>query len=436
MSTVDVVPKLFLQIAVILIVCRMVGVLGRYLGQTQAVCDMVAGIALGPSLLGVLSSPFQEWLFPQHAVASGGSVAHPSMSILYGLSQLGLVLYMFLVGLDFNTSLFRGRLRSVGLVSLAGIAVPFALGAGAALALVNERALFPAGIGSWHAALFIGASMSITAFPMLARILHEKGVSGTRVGTMALAAGSLDDVIAWCLLAITLATLRAEPSIAIVAIVGGVAYTLGMLGIGRPLFRVFARWTDRDNGLTSITLLTVLVVLMLSAAFTEAIGIHAVFGAFIAGTALPRGRFAAEMRGHTEQLITTLLLPLFFVYSGLNTRLALVNTPWLWEVTALVIILAVAGKGIACTAAARLAGEGWRESAAIGTLMNARGLVELIMLNIGLQAGVIQPTLFTIMVMMAVVTTLMASPLFNLFYGRTLDNHAASTPLRAVLATK
>lgn len=439
MSNFDLVLKLFLQVTVILAACRIIGVLGRYVGQTQVVSEMIAGVLLGPSLLGQLAPSIQTWLFPQQATITVGAasttIAHPSMSILYAISQIGLVLYMFLVGLEFNGALIKGRLRSAGMVSLAGIAAPFALGALAGLAFIGESDFFRPGIVPWHAALFTGACMSITAFPMLARIIYEKGISGTRMGTMALAAGSLDDAIAWCLLAVVLASFNSEPSIAVLAVGGGVLYGIGMVFVGRPALAFLSRWTERDNGITMTTLLTVLLVLMASAWFTDFIGIYAVFGAFIAGTVMPRGRFAFEVRGHMEYLTTTLLLPLFFVYSGLNTRMSLVNTPRLVVLTGVVIALAVVGKGLACTLAARYSGEPWRESLTIGTLMNARGLMELIILNIGLQAGVIRPTLFTIMVLMAVVTTLMASPLFEYLYGRHVAAAGASPETAPLIVT-
>jgi len=419
MSNHELVIHLFMQLAVILMVCRAVGILGRYMGQTQVVSEMIAGVMLGPSLFGIIAPQVQEWLFPQRLVleASGGgavTITHPSMSILYAVSQIGLVLYMFLIGLEFNSDLIRGRLRSAGLVSGAGIVVPFTLGAMVAFSLHRQGEYFSAGISPWSAALYLGASMSITAFPMLARILYEKGIAGTRLGTLTLAAGSMDDAIAWCLLALVLATFKGSALIAWLAIGGGLLYVLGMLFLARPLLRVFARWTERDDGVSMKTLLSTLLVLMLGAWFTDAIGIYAVFGAFIAGAAMPRGKFVQGVRGHTEFLTTTFLLPIFFVYSGLNTRIGLVNTTALWMTTGLILLLAVAGKGLACMLAARVSGESWSESATIGTLMNARGLMELIILNIGLQEGIIQPTLFTIMVLMAVLTTLMASPLFNI----------------------
>lgn len=424
MSNFDLTLKLFLQLTVILAACRVVGFLGRYIGQTQVVCEMIAGVLLGPSLVGLVAPAAQEWLFPQHAIIQAGgasvSINHPSMAILYAVSQIGLVLYMFLVGLEFNSDLILGRLRSAGLVSGAGIVLPFALGSIAALTLAGKADLFRAGIPLGMAALYLGASMSITAFPMLARIIFEKGIAGTRLGTLALAAGSMDDAIAWCLLAVVLASVKHSASIAVMAVGGGLLFTLGMIYVGRPAFRVFSRWTERDGGVSMTTLLSLLLVLMLASWFTDVMGIYAVFGAFLTGVAMPRGRFARDVRGHLEFLTTTFLLPIFFVYSGLNTRIGLVNTAGLWALTALIFALAVAGKGIACLLAARISGEPWRESLAIGTLMNARGLMELIILNIGLQEGIITPTLFTIMVMMAVLTTLMTAPLFEAIYGRHL----------------
>ncbi len=440
MSNFDLVLRLFLQIAVILLACRLMGVLGRYLGQTQVVSEMITGVVLGPSLLGLFLPSVQQWLFPITATikvgAESATITHPSMSIIYAISQVGLVLYMFLIGLEFNADLLKGRLHSAGVVSLAGIATPFMLGALATIWIVQEPGFFKPGIVLWNAAMYMGASMSITAFPMLARIIFEKGISGTSMGTMALAAGSLDDAIAWCLLAVVLAAFNSNPSIAVLAIGGGITFVILMTTLGRRLLQVLARWTERDNGVTMTTMLTTLVILMASAWFTDYIGIYAVFGAFIAGTAMPRGRFAHEVRSHMEYLTTTLLLPLFFVYSGLNTRIGLVNTPHLWMITAVIVVLAVLGKGIACMLAARWAGEPWREAATIGVLMNARGLMELIILNIGLQAGVIGPTLFTIMVLMAVITTLMASPLFEWLYGRHLPTRTYGGVMEAGLATE
>ena len=416
MSNFELVLKLLLQLTVILATCRIITILGRrYLGQTDVVCEMIAGVILGPSLFGLIAPDVQQWLFPKAPIllATGAKIPHPSMSILFAISQIGLVIYMFLIGLEFNTDLIRQRLKSAGLVSAAGILAPFSLGAVAAFNLYNQGDLFKGGVTPWAAALYLGASMSITAFPMLARMLYERGIAKTSFGTLALAAGSIDDATAWCLLAIVLASVKANTSIAVFAIGGGIGYVLCSVFVGRPAFTIFTRMTNRDGGVTIQTLTLVLIVLMFCAWFTDAVGIYAIFGAFILGTAMPRGEFAHSVRERTEFMTTSFLLPIFFVFSGLNTQIGLVNTPALWAVTALILAIAIFGKGIACMLAAKVAGENWREAATIGALMNARGLMELIILNIGLEQGLITPTLFTIMVIMAILTTLMASPLVN-----------------------
>lgn len=422
MSNFELALKLFLQMAVILGACRAVSVLGeRFFGQTQVVCEMVAGVLLGPSLLGLIWPAGQQWLFPSAklALAGGASIPNPSMSIIFAISQLGIVVYMFLIGLEFNTELIRGRLKSAGLVSGAGIVAPFGLGALAALALFGNGLLFTGGIKPWQAAVYTGASMSITAFPMLARMLYERGIAKTRLGTLALAAGSIDDAAAWCLLALVLASFQSKASIAFLAIGGGLAYVLFMIVAGRPLLkRMVERRMARDGGLTMQTTGLVMAIVMFCAWFTDAIGIYAIFGGFIAGTVMPRGAFADQLRERIEYPATAFLVPTFFVYSGLNTQIGLVNSASLALITLVIVALAIAGKGLACAFAARAAGETWRDAATIGTLMNARGLMELIILNIGYEKGLITQTFFTIMVIMAVVTTLMTSPLFKLFAVR------------------
>ncbi len=419
MSNLHLAIQLFLQLTVILAVCRLVGWLGRrFLGQTQVVMEMVAGVLLGPSFFGLLAPRLQTWLFPRKSVletaAGNVEVQHPSMMILFVLAQLGLVLYMFLIGLEFDAGLMRGRVRSVTLISGTGIVVPFVLGGVAAIWLLGRGDLFGPGVSPFSAVLYLGASVSITAFPMLARILYERRLAGTPLGTVTLASGSLDDAIAWCLLALVLATLQNSPQQALLTIGGGALYAVLLFGVGRPLLRRFADGVSSEESLSVERYTLVLLVLMSCALVTDVIGIYAVFGAFLAGAAMPRGPFARAVAARTELLTTSLLLPIFFVYSGLNTKIGLVNTPVLWMITAAIILLAILGKGVACAVAARIGGETWRNAAIIGTLMNARGLMELIILNVGLEHGVITPTLFTIMVLMAVATTLMASPLYTL----------------------
>jgi len=418
MSNSEIGIRLFLQLAVIIATCRVIGWFGkRFLGQTQVFMEMVAGVVLGPSLLGLLWPEAQAWLFPQRLLVGADpqlSVSHPNMVILYALAQVGLVLYMFVIGLEFDLSLLRGRVRSAGLVSMAGIAVPFAAGAALLPYLLRRPDLFASELSPWVAWLFVGASISITAFPMLARILYERGIASTSLGTLTLAAGSIDDAVAWCLLALVLALFQKSPEIAMWTVGGGLGYGIAMFTLGRPLLRGFERALERRGELSMDLFTSVVVVLLACAWITDAIGIYAVFGAFICGAAMPKGELGELLTHRIEQLTTSLFLPMFFVYSGLNTRIALVNSIDLWGVTAIVVCVSIFGKGIACILAARVAGESWRHSAIVGTLMNARGLMELILLNIGLERGVISPTFFTIMVLMAVVTTGMASPLYQL----------------------
>ncbi len=403
MNSFDLAVLFFLQLAVILVVCRLVGRLVRPLGQPQVVAEMIAGVLLGPSLLGAVAPELQARLFPPE-----------SLPILYVLAQLGLALYMFLVGLEFDVERLRARARSAAFVSWAGILAPFVLGAGLALALRERFQLFAPNVRNWEAALFLGAAISITAFPMLARILYERGIAKTSMGTLALTAGALNDAAAWCLLAIVLSSFGGAWTLAAMAIGGGLVYGVFMLTVGRQLLqRLFARLEKAREGESAI-LPIALILLALAAWTTDTLGIYSVFGAFILGVAMPRGRVPEVIERRSSALTTDLLLPFFFVYSGLNTRLDLLASVEVALVALVVLIVSFLGKGVACAAAARLAGEPWRDALAIGALMNARGLMELILLNIGLERGIITPTLFTILVVMAIVTTLAASPAFLL----------------------
>jgi Kef-type K+ transport system membrane component KefB len=407
MSNFELSYRVLLQIAFILAVCRLVGLMAKKLYQPQVVAEMFAGVLMGPSLFGFFLPELQSHLFPK-----------ASMTVLYAVSQLGLVLYMFLVGVEFQTELIRCRLSSVVSVSLAGILTPFTLGTLLAIFPINNADFFSSEVQLWQRMLFLGAAMSITAFPMLARIIHERGMTGTPLGTLTLAAGCLDDAAAWCILAVVLASFSRSPIIAISAIAGGVLYGLGTLTAGKRLLSRLGTMAVRNDGIDGGLLSVTLMILMTCAWCTDAIGIHAVFGAFILGAAMPRGIFARDLQRHLAPLTTNLLLPLFFVYSGLNTRIGLVNSFSLWVITLTVLFAACFGKGIACWLAARWNGETQRDSLSIGALMNSRGLMELILLNIGLERHIISPTLFTILVFMAVATTLMASPLFELVYRK------------------
>ena len=407
MSPFDLSVLFFLQMAFILAVCRATAWGFMKIGQSRVVSEMIAGVLMGPSLMGWLFPEFSAYLFPAE-----------SKAILFSVAQLGLVLYMFLIGVEFDVELIRKRLKSAASISIAGILAPFVLGGVLAYFIAHDPALFAAKTSSLEAVLFMGAAMSITAFPMLARIIFEQGLSKTSIGTLALAAGSLDDVAAWCILAVVLASFQGNYGIALMAIGGGLAFAIVALTLVRKFMQPLGNRVQTAGVMNPDILVFTLMLVMLGAWFTDFIQIYAVFGAFIMGIAMPRGKFAEELHRLMYPLTVALLLPVFFVYSGLNTKIGLVNTPYLWGLTALVLLVAIIGKGVACYFAARFNGETHKESMAIGTLMNARGLMELIILNIGLQRGIIEPALFTIMVLMAVVTTLMATPIFERIYGK------------------
>lgn len=417
MSNFELSKHLFLQLALILVVCRYVVFLGvRYLKQTAVVCEMIAGILLGPSLLGLISPEIKEWLFPSNIVllSSNSTIAHPSMSILCSISQVGIALYMFLVGLDLKKNYINGNIKQISIISSSGILAPFLLGVVATFFLYHHYELFSPHINIWPASLYLGLAISITAFPTLARMLHEKKMSNTKLGSLTLGAGSIGDALACCLLAIVLSCIKDNLFIALTTIIGGVFYVLFFVLIGENILRkTFKRFYFLDN---NIFLSYILILIMFCAWLTDIIGIHAVFGTFILGLSLPRGRITNQIRDKIEPLTKSFLLPIFFIYSGLNTSINLLHNASLWAAAILIIMIAIIGKGAFCTLAARLTGENWRESIAIGTLMNCRGLMELIILNIGLENNIITPTFFTIGVLMALATTLMTSPLLDLIY--------------------
>ncbi len=408
----------FLQMAVILIACRLVGIIAKKIGQPQVVGEMIAGVVLGPSLLGLLWPESTALIFTKE-----------SRGVLEVGAQLGVGLYMFLVGLQFSTAHFRTHARSAACVSIAGMVVPFLLGGLLTLWLVKVPGLFSEKTEYYQAAMFLGAAIAITAFPMLARIISERGLSGSSLGTLALAAGAIDDAAAWCVLAIVLATFGATQPIIlcgikfgpeVIAIGGALLYGLLMLTVGRSLLAGFGRLADRAGSVSQPMMAIVLALFCVSAWFTDIIGVHAVFGGFILGIAMPRGIFAEEIRKKIEPFTVVFLLPMFFTFSGLKTQLNVLVDPAYLIAGITILIASILGKGVACWAAARLNGEDNATALAVGSLMNARGLMELIIINIGLQAGVIGKPLFSILVVMAVVTTLMATPLFELVYGRHL----------------
>jgi Kef-type K+ transport system membrane component KefB len=407
MSSAELSVVFFLQMAVIIATCRAVGWLAKkYFGQPQVVGEMIAGVVLGPSLFGLLAPDIQAALFPAE-----------SKAILFVGAQMGVGLYMFLVGLGFRRDHFKTNARSAAAVSLAGMAAPFLVAIAIAPWLISQG-LFGEGIVTWQAMLFMGAAIAITAFPMLARIIHERGLSGTRLGSLSLAAGAIDDAGAWCVLAIVLASFGDGAGVAVKAIAGGAAFAAFMLLLGPRLLAPLGRKVERDGKLTLETLGIVLILFMLSAWAMDAAGIHAVFGGFILGVVMPRGLLSRELKRQLEPFAVVVLLPMFFTFSGLNTQLTMVNSWSLLAVTAVILAGSILAKGGACWAAARLTGQDNPTALGIGALMNSRGLMELIIINIGLQRGVIGPALFSMLVLMAIFTTLMASPLFEWVYGR------------------
>jgi Kef-type K+ transport system membrane component KefB len=418
MTTAQMSVYFFLQAAVILVVCRLVGKLAQKLGQPQVVGEMIAGVTLGPSLFGLFLPSVQQALF-----------AKETLNTLYVLAQLGVGMYMFLVGTEFRLDHFRARYRSAISVSLAGIVVPFALAFVIGPWLLGTPGLFSPKAEPLQASLFIGAAIAITAFPMLARIIYERGLTGTPLGTLALSAGAIDDAAAWSILAVVLASFGKGWGGAVLAIGGGIAFALFMLLIGRRLLRKLADHVLPDQPLSATLLATVLTIFCLCAWAMDAIGIHAVFGGFILGICMPRGELLEKLRATLQPFVVVFLLPMFFTFSGLNTQLGLMLQPEIMLAAVVILLASFCGKGLACWAAARMTGETPKDAMAIGALMNARGLMELILINIGLQAGVIEPGLFSILVLMAIVTTLMATPLFNWIMRR------QGAPATAVTAT-
>ena len=396
----------FLQLAIILTAIRLAGTLARKAGQPRVIGEMIAGILIGPTLLGRMFPELSARLIPAQ-----------SKPIIYAVCQIGIVLYMFIVGLEFQTDLVRQRLRSAISISVSGIITPFALGCVLAIFLTRNPGLFPTHIAQWQAMMFMGAAMAITAFPMLARIIYERRLTGTTIGALTLAAGAIDDAAAWCLLAVVLAGLSGSSAVALLAIGGGAAYAVIVFLIAKPLLQRFEVAAAKRGRVTGQMLGFVLTLLMLAAWFTDFVRIYAVFGAFILGAAMPRGIVTRDLQRFLEPVTTNFLVPLFFVYSGLNTQLGLVFKSNLLLLALVVTLTACVGKGVGCGFAARLNGESRRDALSIGVLMNARGMMELILLNLALERGVITPALFAVMVIMAVTTTLTATPLFDLVSG-------------------
>jgi Kef-type K+ transport system membrane component KefB/nucleotide-binding universal stress UspA family protein len=397
---------LLLQVAVVLMVARAVGELFRRLRQPRVVGEMVAGIMLGPSLLGWVAPGVFAALFPAE-----------SLGYLNTLSQIGLVLFMFLVGLEFDPRLLRGRGHTAFVTSHVSIAAPFVLGA--ALALFLYPRLAEPHVEFAGFALFMGAAMSITAFPVLARILSERNLMHSEVGALSIACAAIGDVTAWCILAILIAIIRADAASTplTTTLAGTVLFVLVMVLVVRRALGWLESFYHSRGRLTQDMLAIALLLLLASAWTTEWLGIHALFGAFALGTVMPKDPgFTHDVTERLEDVTVVFLLPLFFAFTGLRTSIGLVSGVDMWALAGLILLVAVVGKFGGSAVAARATGMPWRESAAIGVLMNTRGLMELVILTIGLDLGVISPTLFAMMVMMALITTFMTTPLLELVY--------------------
>ena len=397
------------EVLIIIGLSRLVGLGFRSIKQPLVIGEIVAGIMLGPSLFGLVAPDLAVSLFPPETI--------PFLNVL---SQVGLIFFMFLIGLELNPKYLSGQLEVAVLTSHVSILVPFSLGT--LLAVLLYPLVSDASVSFTAFALFLGAAMSITAFPVLARIITENNLQGTRLGTLALTCAAVDDVTAWCLLAVAIAVARTgDFAGAIPTIIASIVYIGLMLTAGRWFLQRLAKHYLRAGRLSQVLLAGIYMAVVASALITELIGIHLIFGAFLLGAAMPKNEdLVRELAVKTEDFVLIFLLPIFFAYSGLKTQIGLLNRPELWLLCALVLAVAIAGKYIGTYVAARVSGISKREASALGWLMNTRGLTELIVLNIGLELKVISPLIFTMLVIMALVTTFMTSPLLEWTYPKKL----------------
>ncbi len=404
-----IVVLILIELLVVIGLSRLMGLGFERIKQPLVIGEIVAGIMLGPSLLGWLAPTWKAALFPAEAL--------PSLGVL---AQIGLIFFMFLIGLELNPKYLRGNLNIAVLVSHVSILVPFSLGC--LLALLLYPLLSNGDVSFTAFALFLGAAMSITAFPVLARIITENNLQSSRLGTLALTCAAVDDVTAWCVLALAIAVTRTNSMAgAIPTILFSIVYIGVMVTIGRQFLKNLSKYYDRKGKLPQFLVAIIYMGVVASALITEVIGIHFIFGAFLLGAVMPKNAgLTRELAEKTEDFVLVFLLPLFFAYSGLKTEVGLLNSPDKWLLCLAVVGVAIIGKYVGTYIAARVSGIDKRESAALGWLMNTRGLTELIVLNIGLELKVISPLLFTMLVIMALVTTFMTSPLLEWTYPKRL----------------
>ncbi|WNV87285.1 cation:proton antiporter [Umezawaea sp. Da 62-37] len=418
LSPTQLAPAFFIAVAVILVTCRLVGWALRSIGQPPVVGEMVAGVVLGPSVLGLIAPGVETALFPQQL-----------RPVLYVVGQIGLVVFMFQTGYEFRVDRVRRVARSAAAISLAGVMAPLLLGVGLSLLTYNLVDVFVPGVPLLVSVLFVGVTLSITAFPMLARIITERGLTDTRFGSLSLAAGALDDGVAWVLLAGVLSIAAGSAGLFAVA-AGGTVVLVAMLAL-------LVRARDRIGAVTerlspNHLLLMVVVMLFMACWYTDVIGLYAVFGAFALGVVFPHTA-AVDKAVATINPINLVFLPLFFTYSGLNTDFGLLVHPSVLLFALACVAVAVLGKFGACWLAARLAGESQAVALRVGTLMNARGLMQLIAINVGLAAGIVTRELFSVLVVVALVTTIMATPMLG-FWDRRDRNRGAREPVDAAEA--
>jgi Kef-type K+ transport system membrane component KefB/nucleotide-binding universal stress UspA family protein len=409
MNPAEIVIHVLFALLIVISLSRLVGFAFGRLKQPLVIGEIVAGIMLGPSLLGWLAPSWKAALFPVEVL--------PSLNVL---SQVGLIFFMFLIGLELNPKYLKGNLDTAILISHVSILVPFSLGG--LLALLLYPLVSNGDVNFTAFALFLGAAMSITAFPVLARIITENNLQGSRLGTLALTCAAVDDVTAWCLLALAIAVARTQSMVgAIPTFLLSLLYIAFMVTIGQRFLKKLAKHYERTGKLSQLLVAGIYLAVIASALITEKIGIHFIFGAFLLGAVMPKnGEMTRELAEKTEDFVLVLLLPVFFAYSGLKTQVGMLNDLDKWLLCAAVVGVAILGKYIGTYAAARFSGINQREASALGWLMNTRGLTELIVLNIGLELGVISPLLFTMLVIMALVTTFMTSPLLEWIYPKQL----------------
>lgn len=394
---------LLAQIVMIILVARIFGWFFKKIGQPTVIGEIIAGIVLGPSLVGMYFPEFSAALFP---VASLGNLKF--------LSQIGLILFMFVIGMELDIKVLKNKASEAIVISHASIVIPFAMGIGLSYFVYNQFA--PEGVEFLSFSLFMGIAMSITAFPVLARIVQERGIHKTRLGSIVITCAAADDITAWCLLAVVIAIVKAGDFVGSFYVISlALLYVLAMIFIVKPfLKRIGDLYAEKEN-IGKPVMAIFFLLLIISSYATEVIGIHALFGGFMMGAIMPDiTKFRLIFIEKVEDVSVILLLPLFFVFTGLNTQVGLINDVYLWKVTAGIIAVAVIGKFLGSALAARFVGQNWHDSLTIGALMNTRGLMELIVLNIGLELKVLTPEVFTMMVIMALVTTFMTGPALDL----------------------